>query len=42
MNPDDVTGWDLLFPRHPMLVAVWLLTGILLGWIIHAWLERKR
>lgn len=43
MNPDDLTGWDLLIPRHPLHMAVWLLVGILLGWMIRMWwLGRKQ
>ena len=42
MSPDDVTGWDLLFPRHPLHSAAWLLIGIMLGWLIRSWLAGRR
>ena len=37
MNPDSLTGWDLLIPRHPLHVATWLLVGIILGIVLRSW-----
>jgi hypothetical protein len=43
VNPDDVTGWDLLFPRNPLHAIAWLLSGIMAGWMIRDWwIRRKR
>ena len=42
MNPDDLTGWDLLFPRHPLHMIVWLLAGLMLGWMIRSWMIRRK
>lgn len=41
MSPDDLTGWDILFPRHPLLMVIWLLIGVMIGWVLREWLRRK-
>ena len=42
MNPDNLTGWDLLVPRHPLHVVVWLLIGIMVGWMIRFWMAGRK
>ena len=42
MNLDNLTGWDLLFPRHPLQVIVWLLAGLMLGWMIRSLMIRRK